>query len=191
MEIKDVLEKHIKSDSHQAAKKIFLSKTDEEKKAVELKAAINDQPAVDIVADEMSDKEGRCVFAILLRTMTPKAQQESQPPCFKINNGCLNFLKERYPFPALLFPAPVITPWNSWFQAVQYLHKYLDAVGRSNNKVDCLQMLLALKLTNCRFADAALQSVWAPTNRVDAEGFFSKYIIIVTDRHNRMTEETI
>ncbi|KAJ8883560.1 hypothetical protein PR048_015404 [Dryococelus australis] len=50
---------------------------------------------------------------------------------------------------------------------------------KSNNEVDCLQILLALNLTNYKFVDAALQSAWAPTNSVDAEIFFSKYIIIV------------
>lgn len=37
---KDTLEKHVKSDSHQAAKKIFLSQTDEEKNAVKRQTSV-------------------------------------------------------------------------------------------------------------------------------------------------------
>ncbi|KAJ8873518.1 hypothetical protein PR048_024336 [Dryococelus australis] len=37
---KDILEKHMKSDSHQATKKIFLSKTDEKKNAVRRQALV-------------------------------------------------------------------------------------------------------------------------------------------------------
>ncbi|KAJ8883659.1 hypothetical protein PR048_015513, partial [Dryococelus australis] len=65
---------------------------------------------------------------------------KSQPPCFKTKNGSfysrklkscyLNFHKERNPsLLAFLFPALVITCWNSWFHAIQYLYKHLDAVA--------------------------------------------------------------
>ncbi|KAJ8871314.1 hypothetical protein PR048_027631 [Dryococelus australis] len=37
----------------------------------------------------------------------------------KMRNNYLNFIKESYPsLPSILFPAPVITRWNSWFKAV-------------------------------------------------------------------------
>ncbi|PSN54596.1 hypothetical protein C0J52_07375 [Blattella germanica] len=75
--------------------------------------------------------------------------------------------------------------------ASEYFHKNLqDAVG-DNSNVDCLQMLLAMKFKFPFFDEAAIQSIWTPTNSVDAERFFSKYNLIVTDRRTRLKESNI
>lgn len=102
----------------------------------------------------------------------------------KIHVGSLETLKDKIPFFSEISRDDFIESYESF-------HDHLVANIRSNNEVDCLQMLLALKLTSSKFADAALKSIWAPTNSVDAERFFSKYNIILTDRRSRMTEETL
>lgn len=45
----------------------------------------------------------------------------------KMKSAYILFLKEKAPeIPAKLFPAPVVTRWNSWFKAVIYLNDYLE-----------------------------------------------------------------
>ncbi|KAJ8896335.1 hypothetical protein PR048_001679 [Dryococelus australis] len=70
-------------------------------------------------------------------------------------------------------------------------HAHLVTNIRSSYDVDCLQIMLALKLQHHKFSDSALKCLWTPTNSVDAERFLSKYNIIVTDCRNRMKEETV
>ncbi|KAJ8885730.1 hypothetical protein PR048_011930, partial [Dryococelus australis] len=48
-----------------------------------------------------------------------------------------------------------------------------------------------MALQHQKFSDTALKCMWAPTNSVNAERFFSKYDIIATERHNTMKEETV
>ncbi|PSN31337.1 hypothetical protein C0J52_24051 [Blattella germanica] len=80
---------------------------------------------------------------------------------------------------------------DNFLCAYEYFHKNLrDAVG-DNSNADCLQMLLAMKLKFPLFAKAAIQSIWAPTNSVDAERCFSKYNLIVTDRAMRLKESNV
>ncbi|KAJ8896363.1 hypothetical protein PR048_001707 [Dryococelus australis] len=42
--------------------------------------------------------------------------------------------------------------------------------------------LLAVKLRYPQFAEAVLSCYWVPVNSVDAERFFSRYNLVVTDR---------
>lgn len=47
----------------------------------------------------------------------------------KMKNAYVRFLEENYPdLPAVLFPSPVVTRWNSWFHSVLYLSEYSDAL---------------------------------------------------------------
>ncbi|EOB13052.1 hypothetical protein NBO_225g0001, partial [Nosema bombycis CQ1] len=52
-------------------------------------------------------------------------------------------------------------------------------------------ILLAVKLNFPSFAEAALQSIWSPTNSVDAERFFSIYNVVVTDRRTTLKESNV
>lgn len=197
----------------------YLPKCGEERRE-SIKESIKDKPLV-VVADETSDTKGRCVFAVLLRTITPTEKQEVflascsfldvangtsccqaiidtlqryeikydqvmglvsdsaryMGTCFtalqtligehilhhqcwahkvnlcgdvfmkelkelntvvskvkmaflhgrKIKNAYIHYLQTHYPaLPAVLFPSPIITRWNSWFCSVKYINTYLE-----------------------------------------------------------------
>nr|CAD7408269.1 unnamed protein product [Timema poppensis] len=47
----------------------------------------------------------------------------------KIKSAYVRFLQEEHAdLPAILFPSPVVTRWNSWFHSVLYLNDYSDAL---------------------------------------------------------------
>nr|CAD7201320.1 unnamed protein product [Timema douglasi] len=47
----------------------------------------------------------------------------------KMKSAYVRFLQEEHAdLPAILFPSPVVTRWNSWFHSVLYLIDYLDAL---------------------------------------------------------------
>ncbi|KAJ8875927.1 hypothetical protein PR048_023835 [Dryococelus australis] len=56
---------------------------------------------------------------------------------------------------------------------------------------DVIQLLLAVKHKHPEFSEATLRCLWLPASSVNAERFFSKFNLTVTDRRMRMTENTI
>lgn len=80
---------------------------------------------------------------------------------------------------------------DSFLCGYNYFHKHLLNSVRENSVVDCLQIFLAMQLKFPLFDQTTIKSIWSPTNSVDAECFFSKLNLIVTERHARLQESNI
>lgn len=75
----------------------------------------------------------------------------------KIKHAYASFLRENYEdLPAVLFPSPVITRWNTWFKSVKYLGTYLDALVHFLTEYDEKN---ASAITVCEMFENELQSM--------------------------------
>lgn len=82
-------------------------------------------------------------------------------------------------------------PQNDLIEGYLSLHRHILKSVKSNEQPDVLQMLLCEKIKFEAFCSAALSAIWSPVNSVDAERYFSRYNLVVSDRRRRMKEETI
>lgn len=72
-----------------------------------------------------------------------------------------------------------------------HFHRQLVNVVQQETPVNVMQILLASKCCNLRFANAAIQSIHSPVNSVDAERYFSIYNVVINDRRQRLKQENI
>ncbi|XP_049964314.1 uncharacterized protein LOC126484761 [Schistocerca serialis cubense] len=102
----------------------------------------------------------------------------------KRKHAYIQFLAQKYggvPTEAKLFPIPVITRWNSWFESVEYLGEYLCDI------VEFVETVEEYGL----FVEAAVKTLWSPASNVDSEGSFSRYCNVMSDRRTALTSSNM
>ncbi|KAJ8890717.1 hypothetical protein PR048_010226 [Dryococelus australis] len=87
---------------------------------------------------------------------------------FRIDVKVLESNKKNLPF---FFPQVLL---DKFIEGYGYFHSQLvSSVREGSENIDCVQLLLAVKLRCPELAEVALRR-WAPVSRVDAERFFSR-----------------
>nr|CAD7438991.1 unnamed protein product [Timema bartmani] len=124
----------------------FVQPIGEEMK-LELKEKVQGVPIV-IVVDETSDS---------LKMAFLNAR--------KMKSAYVRFLQEEHAdLPAILFPSPVVTRWNSWFHSVLYLNDYSDALieflGQYENNNASAEYLLEQQRDPVAWQSLKLQMVF-------------------------------
>lgn len=80
---------------------------------------------------------------------------------------------------------------SDYIDGYTHFHRLILQSIQRNEDPNVKDILLATQCCFPSFAKAALQSIWSPTNSVDAERFFSKYNIVVTDRRTALKESNV
>lgn len=88
------------------------------------------------------------------------------------------------------FPAFKEMTVDCFLDGYRYFHRHLLRQV-TEDTCDVKQILLATKLSNPEFSNAALRTIWAAVSSVDAERFFSQYNLVLTDRRNRLKESNV
>lgn len=76
-------------------------------------------------------------------------------------------------------------------EGYEHFFKQLVANIKNGVKPDIIVLLMATKIQHEQFGCAAIKSIWCPANSVDAERYFSKYNLVVTDRRTNLSQTAV
>nr|CAD7593401.1 unnamed protein product [Timema genevievae] len=92
-----------------------------------------------------------------------------------MKSAYVRFLQEEHSdLPAILFPSPVVTRWNSWFHSVLYLNDYSDALikflGQYENNNASVEYLLEQQRDPVAWQSVKLQMVHSDAGTKQGNG---------------------